>query len=83
MHAFSEGLIRVRDEILILRQKRERLLSGVRQETRDRKRDVCQMLAEFLKDATDMAQRRRSGRIVLLTALGRRSQIYGAEPAKT
>ena len=83
MHAFSEGLIRVRDEILILRQKRERLLSGVRQETRDRKRDVCQMLAEFLKDATDMAQRRRSGRIVLVTALGRRSQICGAEPAKT
>jgi hypothetical protein len=69
VRAFSEDLIRVRDEILVLRQKRERLLSGVRQQSRDRKREVRQMLAGFLEDATDMARRRRSGRIVLLTGL--------------
>ena len=48
MNALAEGMTRVRDEILSLRQERERLLSGVRRETRERKRAVSRMLARVL-----------------------------------
>ena len=62
-------MTRVRDQIVSLRQERERLFSGVRRETRDRKLAVSQMLAEFLQELTEIARRRRAGRIGFMAGL--------------
>jgi hypothetical protein len=68
VRTLSEGMTRICDGIVTLRQERERLLSGVRRETRDRKRDVSQMLAQFLNDFVEIAPR-RADRIVFLSDL--------------
>ena len=69
MGALSKGLTRVRDEILTLREKRERLLSGLQLHTADRKRVVSRMLARFSNDLVEIARRRRDIRRVALTGL--------------
>lgn len=69
MGALSKGLTRVRDEILTLREKRERLLSGLQLHTVDRKRVVSRMLARFSNDLVEIARRRRDIRMVALTGL--------------
>ena len=68
MHPLSEGMTRVRNEILSLRQERERFLSGMRRETRDRKRNVCQMLAQFVNGFAEIAPR-KADRTVFLSDL--------------
>jgi hypothetical protein len=67
--ALSKSLTRVRDEILTLREKRERLLSGLQLHTVDRKRVVSRMLARFSNDLVEIARRRRQVRMVVLTDL--------------
>ena len=71
MDALSKGLTRIRDEILTLREERERLLSGLQLETKDRKRVVFRMLARFSKDLAEIARRRRDVRMVCMPALRR------------
>ncbi len=71
MGALSEGLTRIRDGILTLREERERLLSGLHLETKDRKRVVSRMLARFSKELAEIARRRRDARMVFLPDLKR------------
>ena len=69
MDALSKALTRIRDEILTLREERERLLSGLQLHTVDRKRVVSRMLARFSNDLAEIARRRRQVRMVILTDL--------------
>ena len=71
MDALSKGLTRVRDEILAWREERERFLSGLQLETKDRRRAVFQMLARFARDLAEIARRRRDARMVFLPDLKR------------
>ncbi|MGA9642904.1 MAG: hypothetical protein WBQ72_16025 [Terriglobales bacterium] len=58
----SKSLTRVRDEILVWRGERERLLSGLQRKTQDRRRVVLRMLAQFALDLAEIARRRRNMR---------------------
>ena len=71
MDALSKALTRIRDEILTLREERERLLSGLQLETKDRKRVVSRMLARFSKDLAEIARRRRDVGMFFLSDLKR------------
>jgi len=67
----AKSLVRVRGEILAGREERERLLSGLQLQTRERRRAVFRMLARFANDLAEIAQRRRNLRMVLLPCLKR------------
>jgi hypothetical protein len=67
--AFSKGVTRICDEILSWREERERFLSGLQLETKDRKRVVFRMLARFSNDLAEIARRRRNVRMVFLLDL--------------
>ena len=71
MDALSSALTRICDEILSLREERERFLSGLQLETTDRKRAVSRMLARFAKDLAEIARRRRDVRRFFLPDLKR------------
>lgn len=71
MNALSKGLTRIRDEILTWREERERLLSGLQLETKDRRRAVFQMLARFARDLAEIARRRKDAQMVFLPDLKR------------
>lgn len=71
MGALSKALTRIRDEILSLREERERFLSGLQLEAKKRKRVVSRMLDRFSKDLAEIARRRRSVRMSFLPELKR------------
>lgn len=72
----SKSLTRVRDEILVWRGERERLLSGLQLTTLDRRRAVFQMLARFAMDLAEIARRRRNVRMVFLSGLSLRRTAF-------
>lgn len=59
-----KSLTRVHNEILVWREERERLLSGLQLETQDRRRAVFRMLARFANDLAEIARQRKSVRMV-------------------
>jgi hypothetical protein len=75
-NTLSKSLTRVRDEILAWRGERERLLSGLQLTTLDRRRAVLRMLARFAMDLAEIAQRRRSVRMVFLPGLSPRRMAF-------
>jgi hypothetical protein len=70
-NTLSKNLTRVCDEILAWRGERERLLSGLQLETRERRRAVFRMLARFANELAEIARRRRDVRMVFLPGLRR------------
>ena len=69
MGGMVEGLFRVRDEILRLRQEREVQLAGREEETRERRAAVSRMLARFSRDLAGAADQGRIRRMEFLTDL--------------
>lgn len=69
VHALTNGLIRLRNEILALRGEREEFLAHLAQETMDRRGSVSQMLAQFSKDCNAVARGTKTERIAFLASL--------------
>ncbi|MBZ5553932.1 MAG: hypothetical protein LAO21_14525 [Acidobacteriia bacterium] len=62
INVLTEGLTRIHDEILALRQERGDLIGDLHQEATDRKSAVSQMLATFSKDLSETVRRNRKNR---------------------
>ena len=71
MHLVADGLIRLRDEILALREGRCGFLADLEQETRDRKLDVSRTLAQFSKDFAATARGTKADRQFVLSGIKR------------
>ncbi|MGD0696773.1 MAG: hypothetical protein ABSB82_18305 [Terriglobia bacterium] len=71
MHSISDGVIRLRDEILALREGRCGFLADLEQETRDRRVEVSRTLAQFSKDFAAAARGTKADRQFMLSGIKR------------
>lgn len=71
MNLVADGLVRLRDEILALREGRCGFLADLEQETKNRRVEVSRTLAQFSKDFAAVARGTKADRQFILSNIKR------------
>jgi hypothetical protein len=91
-HFLTDSMMRLRDEILALRQGREEFMTDLKRETGNRRTKVSRQLAQLCTDFTEASRTGKAGRTAFLADLrgkigdlriGVREDLGGAQQALT